>query len=59
MESSYIATLQLPGLRKQARQIHVLPKMKTSLLISLEVVCDYGYIITPEQQDMSVQNNET
>ena len=28
MESSHIATLQIPVLSKQARQIHICPKMK-------------------------------
>ena len=29
MESAHIETLQLPGLSKLARQIHILPKMQT------------------------------
>ena len=35
MESLHIATLQILGLSKQLRQIHILPKMKASPLISL------------------------
>ena len=57
MEPSRIATLQLPGLRKQARQIHIFPKMKTDPLISLGVLCDDGKNITLDKQDMSVQRN--
>ena len=33
MESTHIATLQLPGLSKLARQIHIFPKMKTAPFI--------------------------
>ena len=33
MDSTHISTLQLPGLSKPARQIHVFPKMKTAPLI--------------------------
>ena len=33
MESPPIETLQLPGISKQARQIHNFPKMKTAPLI--------------------------
>ena len=33
MESSHIMTLQLPGLSKQVRQIHIFPKIKTPPLI--------------------------
>ena len=31
MESSHIATLQIPGLSKQAKQIIIYPKMKAAL----------------------------
>ena len=34
-ETSQISTLQIPGLRKKARKIHISPKMKTVPLISL------------------------
>ena len=46
MESTHIATLQLPGLSKLARQIHILPKIQTASLISLGVLCDDGCNIT-------------
>ena len=54
MESSHIATLQLPGLSKQARKVHIFPKMITSPPISLVVLCDYGFTITLDKQDMQV-----
>ena len=57
MHSSHIATLQLAGLSKQVSQIHIFPKMKTSPLISLGVLCGDGFTITLDKQDMSVQNN--
>ena len=40
-ESSHIAKLQIPGLSKQVRHIHIYPKMKTAPLLSLGVLCDY------------------
>ena len=57
MESSHIATLQLPFLIKQARQIHISPKMNTAPLISLGVLYDYGCTITLDKQEMSVHKN--
>ena len=43
MESSYIETLPIPGLRKQARQVQILPKMKTSPPILIVVLCGDGF----------------
>ena len=57
MESSHISTLQLPCLSKQARQIHITPKMKIAPLISLGVLCDYGYTITLDKQYIPAQKN--
>ena len=57
MESSHLMTLQLPGIIKQDRRIHIFPQMKTAPLISLGVLCDYGFTITLDKQDMSVQKN--
>ena len=50
MELSHIETLQIPGIIKQARQIHILPRIKTAPLISLVVLCDYGCTITLDKQ---------
>ena len=57
MESTHIATLQLPSLSNQARHIHVVPKMQTAPLISLGVLCDYGCTVTLDKQEISIQNN--
>ena len=57
MDYSHIETLQIPGLRKQARQIHISPKIQTSPLISLGVLCDYGCTITLDKQEISIQKN--
>ena len=57
MESTHIATVQLPGLIRIARQIHIFPKMHTDPLISLGVLCDDGCTITLDKQAMSVQKN--
>ena len=59
MESSHIATLQLPGLSKKARHIHIFPKTRTAQLISLGVLCDDGFTITLYNQEMSVQKWKT
>ena len=42
MESSHVATLQLPVLDKQDRQIHIYSKMKASPIISLGVLYHDG-----------------
>ena len=42
MELSHVVTLHIPGLSKQARQIHISPRKKTDPLISLVVLCDDG-----------------
>ena len=57
MELTYIATLQLPGIIKLARQIHILPKMQTAPLISLEVLYDYGCTTTLDKKAMSIHKN--
>ena len=57
MESTHIATLHLTGLSKLARQTHIFPKMQTDPLISLGVLCDYGFTITLDKQAMSIKNN--
>ena len=56
-ESSHIATLQLPGLSKQARKIHITPKTKTDPLISLGVLCDDRCTTTLDKKYISVQKN--
>ena len=57
MESLRIVTLQLPGIIKQAIQIHIFPKMRTSPLISLGVFCYDGCTIILDKQDVVVQEN--
>ena len=57
MDSSHIATLQLPGLSKQDMQIHFFPQIKTPLLISLGLLCYDVCTITIYKQDMSVPKN--
>ena len=55
MESPHVATLQLPGLTKTSRQIHIPPKMIKPPLILLGVLCDDGCTITLYQQETTVQ----
>ena len=38
MDSSHVATLRIPGLRKKARQVHIFSKIKIAPLISLELL---------------------
>ena len=57
MEYSHIATLQISGLSKQARQIQIFSKMNIYPLISLGLLCDDGCTITLNKQDIPVQNN--
>ena len=57
MESTHIETLQLTGLSKQGRNIHILPKMQTFPLRSLGVLCDDGRTITLDKQKTSIKKN--
>ena len=58
MESTHIATLQLPGLSKQARQIHIFPKIQIAPLILLGALCDDGCTIKLDKKETSIQKNE-
>ena len=55
MESSHIAPIQIADISKQARQIHISPKMKISPLISLGVLCEYGCTHHTRQAKKPVQ----
>ena len=50
MESSHVATLQLPGLTQKSKQVHIFLKMRTLPLISLVVICYDGCTITLDRQ---------
>ena len=50
MESTRIATFQIPGLSKQSRQIHSFPRMQTAPLISLVILCYDECTITLDKQ---------
>ena len=52
-----IATLQIPGISKLVRQIHIFPKMQTAPLVSLGVLCDDVCTTTLYKQAMSINNN--
>ena len=54
---SHTTTLRIPGIIKQASQIHILSKTKTAPLISLGVLWDDGSTITLDKPYMSVQKN--
>ena len=57
MESTHIATLQIPGISKQAGQIYMFKRIQIDPLISLVVLCDDGCKITLYKQEMSMQKN--
>ena len=57
MDSTHIETLQLLGLRKLARQIHILSKNQTPPLISLGVLCYDGCTTTLDKQAIFIQEN--
>ena len=59
MDSSHVATLQLPGIIKQYRQCHIIPKMRKAPLIWLGVLCDNGCTIKLEQQEVKVPKKRT
>ena len=59
IDSSHITTLQLPGLSKKARQIHIFPKIITSPQISLEVLYDDGCIVTIEKHKWQSKTMDT
>ena len=50
MESTYIATLQIPDLSKIARHTHIFLKMHTAPFISLGFLCNDGCTITLDKQ---------
>ena len=50
MELPHILTLHIPGINKQAIQIHITPEIKTAPPISLRVLCDNGCTITIDKQ---------
>ena len=52
MEPLHITTLQLSGLSKQSRKIHIFPKMKTAPLISLVVLYVDGCTTALDKKEM-------
>ena len=56
-DSTNISTLHIPGISKQARQIHIPPKMQITPWISMEVLCDDGCTIKLDKIEISIQKN--
>ena len=56
MEFSYVATIQLSGLTRKYRQIHISPKIRTAPLVSLGVLYNDGWTNTLGQQYTTYQN---
>jgi hypothetical protein len=58
MESSHTAELDIPELNATASKAHVLPGMANHSLISVEQLCDEGYIVTFKQASVTICDSE-
>jgi hypothetical protein len=58
MESSHTADLDIPELNAAASKAHVFPGMAHHSLISVGQLCDEGYIITFQQDTVTICNSE-
>jgi hypothetical protein len=54
MESSHTAELDIPELNAAASKAHVSPGMDNHSLLSVEQLCDKGYIVTFEQASVAI-----
>jgi hypothetical protein len=58
MESSHTADLDIPKLNAAASKAHVSPGMAHHSLLSVGQLCDEGYIITFQQDTVTICNSE-
>jgi hypothetical protein len=58
MESSHTAELDIPKLNAAASKAHVLPVMEHHSLLSVEKLCDEGYIVTFKQASATICDSE-
>jgi hypothetical protein len=58
MESSHSADLDIPGLNAAASKAHVFPGMAHHSLLSVGQLCDEGYIVTFQQDKVTICNSE-
>jgi hypothetical protein len=58
MESSHTADLDIPGLNADASKAHVSPGMAHHSLLSVGQLCDEGYIVTFQQDTVTISNSK-
>jgi hypothetical protein len=59
MESSHTADLDIPKLNAAASKSHVSPGMAHQSLLSVVQLCDEGYIVTFNQDTVTIYNSES
>jgi hypothetical protein len=59
MESSHTADLDIPELSAAVSKAHVFPGMAHHSLLSVGQLCDEGYIITFQQDTVTICNSES
>jgi hypothetical protein len=59
MESSHTADLDIPELNAAASKPHVFPGMAHHSLLSVGQLCDKGYIVTFQQDTVTICNSES
>jgi hypothetical protein len=59
MESSHTADLDIPGLNTAASKAHVSPGMEHHSLLSVGQLCEEGYIVTFQQDTVTICNSES
>jgi hypothetical protein len=58
MESSHTADLDIPKLHAAASKAHVFPGMSHHSLLSVGQLCDKGYIVTFQQETVTICNSD-
>jgi hypothetical protein len=59
MESSHTAELDIPGLNAAASKAYVFPGMAHHSLLSVGQLCDEGYIVTFQQDTVTICNSDS
>jgi hypothetical protein len=59
MESSHTADLDIPELSAASNKAHVFPEMARHSLLSVGQLCDEGYIVTFQQDTVTIPNSES
>jgi hypothetical protein len=59
MESSHTADVDIPGLSAAASKAHVFPGMAHHSLLSVEQLCDEGYIVSFQQDTVTICNSNS